>query len=119
VLGSAEIQAIADGVGNDVSNVVPLTFLGGFAALLFRSLWRNESNWRTLLLAEREATKQARTDATSARIDADKARVEAREAKNQASAAFAQVDQMRDRVARLEALLVTHGITPPGTVGER
>lgn len=68
------LAAVEDLTG--LGNLVPVGTLGILITLLFRSLWRTDSSWRSLVTAEREAAQSARFDAETARADAAAARSE-------------------------------------------
>lgn len=108
----------------DTGNLAGLSIGAILLALTFRTLWRQEGGWRSVLTASREDATlarqdaavaredaaQAREDAAAARVEAQTARNAERECQRRLGALQAQVDQLaersassRDRLDRLES----------------
>jgi uncharacterized protein (DUF3084 family) len=69
----------------DLPGIGALSVSTAILVLVFRTLWRQDHTWRTLIDTEREASTDFRQDAAAARTDAKSAREEAAEARRQAT----------------------------------
>jgi len=80
----------------DPQQLVSLGLGGTVLAFVFRTLWRQDTGWRSVLDA-------ARADATAARTDAANAREDAAAARADAAAARSAESMCRVLIAELEA----------------
>lgn len=116
--------------GFDFANLTGVGIGAVLLALVFRTLWRQEGGWRSVLTASREDAAQARTDAAAARTDAAAARSDARDARaaerecqRKVARLQDQIDELREissssvgRLDRMDEHSGEHGITdPPAT----
>lgn len=74
----------------DVTGLAGISVATALLAFVFRTLWRQDSGWRSLLEQERQAAVEARKEADEAREEATQARKEAAEARAEAVKARAE-----------------------------
>ena len=79
----------------DYGNWTGLGIGGLVVGLVFRTLWKQEGGWRSVLTASRDDAATARTDAATARTDAATARTDASTARADAQAARADAATAR------------------------
>ncbi len=87
----------------DTGNLAGLSIGAILLALTFRTLWRQEGGWRSVLTASREDATQARTDAAAARTDAAAARTDAAAARVEAQTARNAERECQRRLGALQA----------------
>lgn len=91
-------------MGNlDTGNLAGLSIGAILLALTFRTLWRQEGGWRSVLTASREDATQARTDAAAARQDAAAARTDASAARAEAQTARNAERECQRRIASMQS----------------
>lgn len=87
----------------DTGNIAGLGIGAILLALTFRTLWRQEGGWRSVLTASREDATQARTDAAAARQDAAAARTDASAARAEAQVARNAEQECQRRLGAMQA----------------
>jgi len=80
----------------DLTPVIPFGLGGLVVAFIFRTLWRQDSGWQALIVAERQTAADARNDAAAAREEAQRARQTASEV---AERSAKEVGHLRAEVA--------------------
>jgi len=92
----------------DVGNLTGVGVGAVLLALVFRTLWRQEGGWRSVLTASREDAAQARADAAAARVDAAAARDDARLARTAEAECRLRLARLDREVAQLKAASSTN-----------
>lgn len=109
------IGAAADSASLDFGNLTGLGIGALLLALVFRTLWRQDGAWRSVLTASREDAAQARREAGEARTDAAAAREDARIARGAERECQRRLQKLEDRLEDLRSS-TTSAI---GTVAQR
>lgn len=103
------IVAVVDsGAGLDFANLTGLGVGAVLLALVFRTLWRQEGGWRSVLNASREDARLAREDAAAARTDASAARSEARHARSAERECQRRVERLQEQLDSLTETTTRH-----------
>lgn len=95
-------------IGAELDALADLGGLGGLGvgtalmAFVFRTLWRQEGGWRSVLNASREDAAEARKEASEARKEASLARTDAAGAREDARIARRAETECQRRLARLD-----------------
>lgn len=87
----------------DGPNAVAFGVAGLLLAFVFRTLWRQETNWQGVVSAARQSAADARTDAAAARTDAAAARLDAAAARSAEAECRVRLDMVERRLRELEA----------------
>jgi hypothetical protein len=99
------IAGVGEGGAFELGNLTGIGLAGVLLALVFRTLWRQEGGWRSVLTASIGDATAARADAELAREDARAAREDARKAREDAERARDAEAECRRRVQSLQRQL--------------
>jgi hypothetical protein len=86
----------------DAINLTGLSIGAVVLALVFRTLWKQEGGWRSVLNASREDAHAARLDAAAAREDAGEARSDARQARLAEQECRVRLSRLEDRLDKMQ-----------------
>lgn len=95
------LAAADSGDSMDISNLTGLGVGAILLALVFRTLWKQEGGWRSVLTASRDDAAAARTDAATARSDAAVARQDAREARSAEKECRSRLGRLQEQIDAL------------------
>lgn len=97
----------------DLGSLTGLGVLGALLGLVFRTLWKQEGGWRSVLNASREDAKLARDDAAAARIDAAAARADTRAARGAEAECRRALAHLQEQVDELTLIVERRGYPRP------
>lgn len=95
------LAAADSGDSIDIPNLTGLGVGAVLLALVFRTLWKQEGGWRSVLTASRDDAREARSDAAAARADAAAARSDARAARSAEKECQIRLGRMQQQVDAL------------------
>lgn len=93
--------------------LIPLGLAGALLGFVFRTIWRQDSGWQSVMAAVRQDAADARADAAAARSDAAAARADATAARNAESVCRVLIAEQEARIRELEARNDRHPEEPP------
>lgn len=108
MISGAALSSIIGETTIDLPNLTGLGVGAVLLALVFRTLWRQEGGWRSVLTASREDAAAARADAQTARTDAAAARDDARQARSAEKECQRRLGRLQ---AQVDELTVQHSST--------
>lgn len=97
--------ASAVSAGSDLldGRAYSLGLVGVLLVFVFRTLWKQETNWQGVVAAARQEAKDARLDAAAAREDAHEARADAKAARDAEHECRLRLDMVERRLRDLES----------------